>query len=135
MNKKKWMLLVVPVMALLLNLACGFSATTANIKAAQLAKDEAGTQQTTTFAPSDTTFYCNVDLANAPDDTTIKAVWTAVEVQGTDPNQVIDQSELKAGSGTVNFKLSNNGAWPVGKYKVDLYLEDKLSKTIEFQVQ
>ncbi|HFQ94300.1 MAG TPA: hypothetical protein ENK32_09840, partial [Anaerolineae bacterium] len=59
------------------NADSSISFSTANIKNATLANDEAGANATTSFAPEDT-FYLLVDLANAPDDTTVKAVWTAV---------------------------------------------------------
>ncbi len=134
MKSKKWFLFLIPILVLFINAACGFSASTASIKDAKMARDNEGTQPTTSFAAKDT-FFCNVDLANAPDDTTVKAVWTAVQVSGTDPNTKIDETELKTGSGTLHFKLSNDNAWPSGKYKVDLYLNDKLDRTVEFQVQ
>jgi len=100
---------------------CQFS--TANIKGAKMAKDSGGTQPTAVFAPTDT-FYCVGQLVNAPDDTTVKAVWTAVEVEGTEPNTKIGEAEITAGSAPVNFKLSNTSPWPAGKYKVDLYLNE-----------
>jgi hypothetical protein len=128
------MLFLVPFVILLVNLACSFNASTASIKSAEMARDNEGTQPTTTFSPQDT-FYCNVELANAPDDTKVKAVWTAVQVDGTDPDTKIDETEITSGSGTLHFKLSNDNPWPTGKYKVDLYLNDKLAKTVEFQVQ
>ncbi len=135
MKNKQWLLSLVLLAVLLVSAACSFSASTANIKQVKMARDSEGSQATTTFAPTDTTFFCNVDLANAPDDTKIKAVWTAVQVSGADANTKIDQSELTSGSATLHFKLTNNGAWPTGTYKVDLYLNDKLDKTVEFQVQ
>jgi hypothetical protein len=115
-------------------LACGFSASTANIGDAWMAHDYEGTQRTTTFGP-DEVFYCIVDLKNAPDDTTVKASWTAVEVEGADPNTFIDETVLTTGSGSLHFQLSNNGLWPNGRYKVDLYLDDELDRTIEFDVR
>lgn len=115
-------------------LACEFSATTANIADAQMSRDEAGTQPTTNFAPTDV-FFVNVDLKNAPDDTLVKAVWIAEQVEGTDAGTVIEETELETGSGMINFQLSNSQPWPSGKYKVDLYLDDKLSKTVEFSVE
>lgn len=115
-------------------LACGFSASTANIKDAKVARDYDGTQPTTEFAAEET-FYCVVELANAPDDTTVKAVWTAVEVAGADPNTLIDEYELTSGSGTLHFELSNSQLWPQGRYKVDLYLDDELDQTLEFEVR
>ncbi len=135
MNSKKWTIFLILAIVLFVNLACGFSASTASIKEAKMARDNDGAQPTTTFAPADTTFYCNVDLANAPDDTKIKAVWTAVQVDGADPNTLIDQSEITSGSGALHFKLANKGDWPMGKYKVDLYLNDKLDRSVDFQVQ
>lgn len=133
MNARKWAFLLVPVVLLLSTLACGFNVSTANIKDANLARDNNGTQPTSSFSPNDT-FYCNVDLENAPDGTTVKAVWTAVNVQGQPANTPLDQTELKSGSGTVHFKLTNSNPWPAGKYKVDLYMNNKLDRSIDFQV-
>jgi hypothetical protein len=114
--------------------ACEFSASTANIDEAVMARDPEGEQPTTVFGPNDV-FYCVVDLANAPDDTTVRAEWTAVNVEGVDPNTAIDQTELTTGSGELNFELSNTSAWPSGAYKVDLYLNGELDRTLEFTVQ
>ncbi|MBE2198856.1 MAG: serine protease [Anaerolinea sp.] len=121
---------------LLLLAACGgkeISFSTANIAEAQLAKDEAGTQTTTTFNPEDT-FYLIVELANAPDGTKVKASWTAVNVAAADPNTHLDDVELTAGSGTLTFDLANDGPWPAGDYKVELYLNGELDRTLDFKV-
>ena len=134
MFRKRIMFLLVLSTLVLSSLACEFSASTAKISDAVMARDAEGTQPTTTFAPNDT-FYCLVTLGNAPDDTTVRAVWTAVEVEGTDPNTVIDESSVDSGSGTLEFNLTNSSPWPVGSYKVDLYLNDTLDRTIEFTVQ
>ena len=119
---------------LLTMLACQFSASTANIADAKMAKDAEGQQPTTVFAQGDV-FYALVQLRNAPDDTTMKAVWTAVEAEGTDPNFKIDETSLTSGDDDLQFNLTNSGLWPVGKYKVDLYLNDKLDRTLEFTVE
>jgi serine protease Do len=116
--------------------ACGggeISISTANIASAQLSKDEAGAQKTTSFGPEDV-FYLTVGLANAPDDTRVKAVWTAVDAEGADANTVLDDAELTSGSATLTFDLQNDNAWPAGSYKVDLYLNDKLDRTLDFSV-
>lgn len=134
MLRKRLMFLLVLSTLVLSSLACEFSASTANISEAKMARDAEGTQPTTTFAPTDT-FYCLVTLTNAPDDTSVRAVWTAVEVEGTDPNTVIDESTVESGSGTLEFNLTNSNPWPAGQYKVDLYMNDELKQTIEFSVQ
>jgi hypothetical protein len=134
MNSRKWSILLVIGALVLASLACSFSASTASIAEAEMAKDEAGTQPTTVFAPEDI-FYCNVELANAPDGTLVKSVWTAVDVEGADPNTPLDETEIESGSGTVHFNLSNSSAWPAGTYKVDLFLNDELDQTLEFTVE
>ncbi len=134
MLQKRLMFLLVLSTLVFSSLACEFSASTASISEAVMARDAEGTQPTTTFAPSDT-FYCLVRLANAPDGTMVRAVWTAVEVEGSDPNTLIDESSVESGSGSLEFNLTNSNLWPAGSYKVDLYLNDELNQTIEFSVQ
>jgi hypothetical protein len=115
-------------------LACSFSASTANVSSATLARDPDGAEPTTVFGQEDI-FYLIVELANAPDDTLTKATWTAVEAEGTDPDFLIDESELEHGSGKLTFNLENDNLWPAGRYKVDLYLNGELERTLEFEVQ
>jgi hypothetical protein len=134
MNKYRLQIGLAIALVMLTILACGFNVSTANIKEANTARDYDGTQLTTVFAP-DETFYCIATLANAPDDTTVKAAWTAVEAEGVEPNFFIDEAELTSGSNTLHFELSNDNLWPEGKYKVDLYLNGELERTLEFEVQ
>jgi hypothetical protein len=134
MKTRRFYLGLATVALLATVLAWGCSASTANIGDAWMARDSEGTERTTTFAPSEV-FHCLVDLKNAPDDTTVKASWTAVEVEGADPNTFIDEAVLTTGSDSLHFELSNNGLWPNGHYKVDLYLNDKLDRTLEFDVR
>lgn len=123
-------MIIVLAMAIL---ACSFSASTANVKNVVLARDPDGKDPTTTFSSQDS-IYALVDVANAPDDTIYKAVWTAVNAEGVDPNFKIDEATLTAGSGTHQFSLTNDNLWPAGQYKVDIYMNDKLEKTVEFTV-
>ena len=132
-------LLFLPVCAAFLVLvlsACSFSASSASISSAEMARDQDGNQPTETFSP-DESFYCIVELSNAPDDTSVRAVWTAVEVEGADADTSIDEARTTSGSGQLRFNLSNEGPWPIGDYKVDLYLDDAEdpTETLEFQVQ
>jgi hypothetical protein len=115
------------------SLACGFNFSTANISEATMAKDPDGNEPTTTFNQDDI-FYAVVELSNASDSTTVKASWVAVEVEGVDPGQVIDEVDLTSGSGQFKFDLSNDKLWPTGSYKVDLYLNDELDRSLPFEV-
>lgn len=134
MSKLNVRILIVLLIMMLATAACEFSASTAKVKDAYMSSDEEGANRTEIFT-QDQPFYCIVELTSAPDDTTVKAVWTAVEVTDTDPNMLIDEYEVTTGDGTIPFSLINDGLWPTGKYKVEIYLNDKLDKTIEFAVE
>jgi len=135
MRKSRFSIILVIVMLAIAALACGGSISTANIKSATLSASESGSPETTVFNQDDLTVYCIVELANAPSDTVVKAVWTAVDIEGVDPNTLIDESTLTSGDAELTFDLTNNQLWPVGSYKVDLYLNDKLDRTLEYRVQ
>ncbi|MCC6958123.1 MAG: hypothetical protein IT316_15080 [Anaerolineales bacterium] len=101
-----------------------------------LALDEDGNSPVTSFSPQDK-FYLVADIANAPAaGVPVKVVWTAVDVEGDTPsNSEIDTYENSVGNGSFWCSLtSNTGEWPLGTYRVDLYLDEALVKTIDFQV-
>ena len=128
-----WLVLILVVLSMP---ACSFSVSTANISDAKMASDEEGNNPTKVFSPNDT-FYCVGELRNAPDDTTLKAVWTAVDVEGANPNTKIDEVSATGGSGPFVFNLTPTTSWPPGEYKVDLFLndEEEPARTLEFRVQ
>jgi hypothetical protein len=120
----------------LASLACQFSASTANITNAHMSVDENDTQSTSVYPPDAAAFYCYFDLNNAPDDTVVNGVWTLVSAEGYDPNQEIDSAEITGGDNNYYFSLERFAdAWPSGQYKIDLYLNDELVETVQFQVQ
>ena len=90
-------------------------------------------EETTAFS-QDAIFYAIVDLANAPDDTITKAIWYTVDAEGVEPNLYISEAEITHGDGTLTFDLGNDYLWPLGTYKVELYLNDELDKTLDFSV-
>ena len=134
MNARRvsWILVLVTLLGA--TLACGGSVSTANVADAWMSTDEAGTNRTTVFA-QDAVFYAQADLKNAPDDTIMKSVWTAVDVQDTEPGLMINETEVTTGSGLVHFTLSNDSLWPTGTYRAEIYLGEELVKTIDFSVQ
>jgi len=133
MKTNRYVVMGISMVLMTILLACSFSASTANIKEAYMAREVNGTvEATTTFAP-DEIFYCLVNVANAPDDTVTKAAWYAVDVPGVEANYLIDETEI-AGGGDITFDLSNDQYWPDGKYKVEIYLDGELDTTLEFSV-
>lgn len=119
------------------------SASTANIPSAVLAKGYANGQATdpgTTFAPTDTV-HAVVQVANAPDDTKVKAVWTAVDAVDASGAPIKDQKviekevTIKDVGSSIDFTFIPNSPFPVGKYKAEIYLDDKLDKTLNFDIK
>jgi len=137
MNRIKFFIVFAVLALAVAATACNVSVSisTANIRSAKLSPNESGSPETTVFKQDDFTIYCLVKLANAPDDTAVKAAWTAVEVEGVDPNTLIDEASVTSGDADLTFDLTNNHPWPVGKYKVDLYINDKFNRTLEYQVK
>ena len=134
MNQKLGKIFPILIVFALFFSGCEFSASTANIQEVQLAKDSDGTEPATTFDPTDTV-YAIVALANAPEGTGLKSVWSVVDVGDVAPaGQLIDEVELEAGSGTHFFNLSPSSPFPAGSYKVEIYLDGELAETREFQV-
>jgi len=137
MKVNKLFFVALAVLALILSsLACEASASTANISNAHMAVDEADSAETAVYAPDAPSFFCYFDLNNAPDDTVVKGVWTLISAEGYDPNQEIDSAEMTGGDNTYYFSLDGAAEpWPVGQYKIDLYLNDELVQTVNFEVQ
>lgn len=137
MKINRYFAVALAVLALLFSsLACEFTASTASIANAHMAVDEVDSASTTSYAPADPFFYCYFDLKNAPDDTVVKGTWTLVSAEGYDPNQEIDSAEITGGSETYYFSLGGGtDVWPVGQYKIDLYLNDTFVQTINFEVK
>jgi len=134
MRTHRLQLTLIVLVLLLTSLACGFNASTANIKDAYMATDDTGSSKTSVYS-QEATFWAIVVLANAPDDTSLKAVWYAVDAENTAANTMIDEVTTTSSDGPIPFSLVNDGIWPLGTYKVDLFLNDKLAKTLEFSVQ
>jgi hypothetical protein len=152
MKKNKIVILLAVVALLLASLACnaatgggddntdngddGFSVTTANITNAHMARDVDDTDQTNVFSSTDPTFYCFFDLNNAPESTVVKGVWTLVSADGYESNSEIDSAEVTGSDDYYYFSLDRStDAWPIGSYKIDLYIDGNLVETLEFEVQ
>ena len=117
-----------------LALACNFPSASTQVDDIYLANDYEGVQATTAFSANNP-FYLIVHLSDVKDSTRVKAVWSAQEVQDFPPGFEIGETELISGNGIYHFELVNEGPWPVGRYKVDLFLNEVPNKTLEFEVR
>lgn len=136
--KNKWLVLFAGLILVASSLACEALSTELRLTNLRMALDQEGENVTTTFSPTDV-FFAVADLYNAPQSTQLEARWTAVNVADLEPNvefqtQTLDIAEENY-SGTIYFQLSSAESWPVGQYKVDVYLNGTLAQTVEFSVQ
>lgn len=104
-----------------------------------LAKDDgsgkAG-EQVTEFRTNDIPIYCVV-LLEADASAVVKMNFVAVNVAGVKPEtKVVTASyTTKDGQNRVNFTGRPDGNWTPGKYRVDLFLDGKKAKGVEFEIK
>lgn len=109
------------------------------IKEVYLAKDDgngkAG-EQVTEFRTTDIPIYCVV-LLESDAKAVVKMNFVAVNVVGVKPEtKVVTASyTTKDGQNRVNFSGKPEGKWTPGKYRVDLFLDGKKVKDVEFDIK
>jgi hypothetical protein len=97
-----------------------------------LAQDKEGQNKTFSFSPLQT-IYMTFNLNDPADLNNVKIVWSVVEVKGYKSGAIIHQTEdvLRVNTYTV---VANNEPWDPGKYRVDLFLNEVLDETVEFEI-
>lgn len=122
-------------------LACNFSASTANISDLKLGKDQAATQQTSSFAATDT-IYAVATISNAPGAVKVKGRLAIEDVEGEDKGPIpgLEKTLDLPGSGTATYTFTPPaGGFPKGKYKIEVFMlneagEQKDEKSASFNI-
>lgn len=100
--------------------------------------DEKEGDAQSSFAADTRKIWVYGELADVPAGARVRSDWIAVKVKGAPPDYKIDSAEL-AVDGKVNqfnFSLSKpNAGWPVGEYRVDLFINGKLANKARFKVE
>jgi hypothetical protein len=108
------------------------------VDSVNMARDDNGKpgDATTTFSPSDSKIHCVINLNKAKAGTKIRTVWVAASVEGYTSDQ-----ELKTLDYTTNsFEKKITGyltksEWPKGRYRLEVYINGALDKTIDYTVE
>ena len=140
--KKKAPVLLAILSILVATLACNFitgGPPKTSLENLRMAFDQDGANPTSVYSPSDV-FFVVGDLNNAPAGTVVEAKWLAVQVEGYDSGELIYEQSIndftdKSFTGTIYFQLSNDSGWPMGEYKVDVYLGGSYVQSVLFSVQ
>lgn len=93
-------------------------------------------EQVSEFRTNDVPIYCVV-LLDAASKVTVKMNFVAVNVAGVKPEtKVVTASyTTKDGQNRVNFTGTPEGKWTPGRYRVDLFLDGKPAKNLEFEIK
>lgn len=114
-------------------------AATGGIEEVYLARDngegKAG-EQVTEFTTTDIPIYCVV-LLESEAKAVVKMNFVAVKVSGVkaETKVVTASYTTKEGQNRVNFTGRPEGKWTPGKYRVDLFLDGKPVRTLEFEIK
>lgn len=87
------------------------------------------------FKTSDLYIHCQVQLKEAKV-TSVKMLMIAVEVKGFKSGSKVVTATYKTNGkqGIVNFTASHSNSWQPGKYRMDIMLDEKLAKSVEFTI-
>jgi len=104
-----------------------------------MAKDDNGKpgDSTTSFGPSDRTVRCVINLNKAKEGTKLRFVWVAQDVTGYSRNDQIKEIDYttQPDENLVHGHLTYSKDWPKGDYRVEVYINGALDKTIDYTVE
>jgi hypothetical protein len=109
------------------------------IQDVHMAKDNgrgAPGDETTSFAPDDRTIHCVVKLKEAKRGTAMKFSWWIVDADGSKNQKIKDiDYTTRTLENIVHGHLSLPQDWPAGQYKVQVYVNGDLDRTITYAIQ
>ena len=109
------------------------------IKEIHMAKDNgkgAPGDETDSFAPDDRTIHAVATLKEPKAGTQMKFAWWIVDADGT-KNQKIKEIDYttKPNENVVHGHLTLPQDWPKGKYKVQIFINSDLDKTVNYVIE
>lgn len=91
---------------------------------------------TTQFSPGDIPIHCIVMLKEAAP-ATVKMNFVAVKVNGVKPESRVVSASYSTvqGQNQVYFTGRPHGKWTAGSYRIDIFVNEKLEKSLAFNVK
>lgn len=103
-----------------------------------MARDDNGKPGATAtgFSPTEHTIHCVTKLKDAKDGTPMKFSWWIVDAGGSKDEKIKDIEYTTQGpENIVHGHLTLPRDWPKGKYRVDVYANGQLDRSISYTVQ
>jgi hypothetical protein len=108
------------------------------IKEINMARDNgrgAPADETNSFSPEDHTVHCVVKLKEAKSGTQMRFSWWIVDADGATNQKIKDiDYTTKTLENIVHGHLTLPQDWPQGKYKVQVYVNGDLDRTVNYTV-
>jgi hypothetical protein len=123
--------------ALVLSAALAAEAGVARYEKLMLTDVKDGQTAKQTFAPKTKKIYLSAWLTDVSPGAKLKSVWFAEKNNVTPDNYKLDSAELEVRGkmNRVTYSLSKpKRGWPVGTYRLELFIDDKLTDTVRFSV-
>ena len=114
------------------------AATNVEIKNVYMARDKGGEvgDEADSFSPSERIVHCVVELSDARVGTALKWDWIAVDAGGMKDHLIKElQYTTKAQETKVHADLTLQQDWPEGDWKVDVYLNGQLARSVAYKVE
>ena len=127
----------VAVFAGALCMVFAFAAQAGEARYTDLVLSDADGKPKQIFAPTAAKIYLKGKLIDAPPSAKLKTAWIAEKTSVVPPNYTIDTIETTAAAmkGRADFSLSKpNAGFPVGDYRVDLSINDKVVQSVKFKI-
>ena len=109
------------------------------IKEIHMAKDDgngAPGDETDSFEPGDRTIHCVTTLKAAKSGTQMRFAWWGIDAGGVQNKKFQEISyTTRARENVIHGHLTYPKDWPTGKYKVQVYVNGDLDKTVFYSVQ
>ncbi len=89
------------------------------------------------FTPTTPKIFLVARLADVPAGAKVSGVWIAEKIQGAPPNYKLDSTDLTVSKqmNRVTYSLFKpNDGWPVGSYRVELFIDGKPAGKASFKV-
>ncbi|MEP6569955.1 MAG: hypothetical protein ABJC10_09290 [Acidobacteriota bacterium] len=110
-----------------------------SISEIHMAKDNgngAPGDETSSFEPGDRTIHCVTTLKEAKAGTQMKFSWWIVDAAGSKDEKIKDIDYTTGPrESLIHGHLTLPKDWPVGKYKVQVYVNGDLDKTVNYNIK
>ncbi len=136
-RRSAWRAWALAGVLLLAALACSVTVTTAHFENVRLYREADRASTAARAFSAGETIFCLADLKDAEGQVPVRAEWVRLPKEQADPPRTtVVQQELVASDGLVIFEAPPpNGSWTPGPHRVELYVDNHRTATLDFTIR